>query len=99
MNKTTKTILSTCAALVLALSLVFGVAGCAATPASPAAQPSAAKSWVDKCYDKIVYIDKNLSDRDCIAGTEFNAAQKYIIDTAKAAGYTDVTTQEISFSR
>ena len=99
MNKIKKNVLPICAAIVLALCLAFSASGCAALPSGEEFSGEVtAKSWVDKCYDKIVYIDKNLSDRDCIGGPEFNASQKYIIDTAKAAGYTDVTKQEISFN-
>ena len=54
----------------------------------------------DESYEKIKYIDANLSDRDCRWGENFVDAQNWIIDSALAAGYDEsaVTTQEVTIS-
>lgn len=51
-------------------------------------------------YSKLKYIDKNLSDRDCLNGENFLAVQQYIKDGLLSAGYTesDIEFQEISFN-
>lgn len=64
-------------------------------------QIKSAKSTADKSYDKIKYIDANLSDRDCYAGENFKDTQKWIKDLALAAGYADdaITTQDVTASK
>ena len=57
-------------------------------------------SIADKSYEKIKYIDANLSDRDCYHGENFKDTQKWITDLASAAGYDEnaITTQEVTIS-
>lgn len=55
--------------------------------------------YVQQCYNKIKYIDENISDRDCIAGEQFLDAQNWIKTTLTDAGYSSVSTQEVSFTR
>lgn len=55
--------------------------------------------YVQKCYNKIKYIDENISDRDCIAGEQFTEAQNWIKSTLTDAGYSNISTQEVSFTR
>lgn len=52
-------------------------------------------------YKKLKYIDKNLSDRDCLNGENFTAAQQYIKTNLIAAGYSEseIEFQEISFDK
>ena len=49
-------------------------------------------------YEKVKYIDANLSDRDCYHGENFKATQQWIKDLAHAAGYDEkeITTQEVT---
>ena len=56
------------------------------------------KSVSEKSYDKIKYIDANLSDRDCYHGENFNETQQWIKDLALNAGYTQsaITTQDVT---
>lgn len=58
-----------------------------------------ANDYVQQCYNKIKYIDENISDRDCIAGEQFVYAQDWIKSTLTEAGYSSISTQEVSFSR
>lgn len=48
-------------------------------------------------YKKLKYIDKNLSDRDCFAGENFNEVQNYIKSNLLTAGYaeSEITMQEV----
>ena len=39
-------------------------------------------------YEKLKYIDKGLSDRDCFEGKHFKYTQNWIAYTLKNAGYT-----------
>lgn len=52
-------------------------------------------------YKKLKYIDKNLSDRDCLNGENFAAAQQYIKSNLIAAGYSesDIEFQDVSFNK
>lgn len=54
-----------------------------------------------QCYDKVKYIDENLSDRDCIAGENFVDTQEWIQNTLLTAGYTEeaITLQTIEFTK
>ena len=64
------------------------------------AQLKASKTIADISYDKIKYIDANLSDRDCYSGEQFKATQSWIKESALAAGYAEsaVTTQDVTTS-
>ncbi|MCH5148494.1 MAG: M28 family peptidase [Clostridiales bacterium] len=64
------------------------------------AQLKASKTIADISYDKIKYIDANLSDRDCYSGEQFKATQSWIKEKALAAGYAEsaVTTQGVTTS-
>lgn len=57
--------------------------------------------YVSQCYAKIKYIDKNLSDRDCMAGENFKATQQWIKNSLVNAGYneSDVQFQTITFNK
>lgn len=55
--------------------------------------------YVQQCYNKVKYIDENISDRDCVAGEQFLYAQDWIKSTLADAGYSDISTQEVSFTR
>ncbi|MCH5164399.1 MAG: M28 family peptidase [Clostridiales bacterium] len=52
-------------------------------------------------YTKVQYIDKNLHDRDCIKGENFQDTQEWIKETALAAGYAEsaIQMQEFTFTR
>lgn len=54
---------------------------------------------VQQCYNKVKYIDENISDRDCVAGEQFLYAQDWIKSTLTDAGYSSISTQEVSFTR
>lgn len=57
--------------------------------------------YAAEAYVKAAYIDKNLQNRDAVKGTELIAAQNWIVDTLKAAGYaenTEVYLQEFEFT-
>ena len=43
--------------------------------AEPAATPEPPAEFSAECYEKLVYIDKNLSDRDCMNGEQFKLAR------------------------
>lgn len=43
--------------------------------------------YADEAYEKLVYIDKVLKDRDCLKGEKFKLAQKWIIFSLMEAGY------------
>ena len=46
-----------------------------------------AEDYAEEAYEKLVYIDKVLKDRDCLAGEQFQLAQKWIIFSLMEAGY------------
>ena len=56
------------------------------------------KSTAEKSYDKIKYIDANLSDRDCYHGENFKETQQWIKELALDAGYDEnvITTQDVT---
>lgn len=87
--KTKKAIAATCMAAVFALGMA---AGCATNSGNNE------NDYVQQCYDKVKYIDENVKDRDCIAGEQFKYAQEWIKSTLTTAGYTTVTTQEVTFT-
>ena len=63
-------------------------------------QLKAGKEIAETSYEKVKYIDANLSDRDCYHGENFKATQKWIKDLAHGAGYADsaITTQDVTTS-
>ena len=46
-----------------------------------------ASDYAEEAYDKLVYIDQVLKDRDCLQGDKFKLAQKWIIFSLMEAGY------------
>ena len=61
-----------------------------------------ADNYAEEAYEKLVYIDKVLKDRDCIAGEQFKLAQKWIIFSLMEAGYVegvDVVKQDSTMSK
>ena len=46
-----------------------------------------AADYADEAYEKFLYIDKVIKDRDCLAGDSFKLAQKWIIFNLMEAGY------------
>lgn len=52
-------------------------------------------------YEKLCYIDKMLSDRDCMAGENFALCQKWIHSELLQAGYTeeDIVYQDVAISK
>lgn len=46
-----------------------------------------ASDYADEAYEKLVYIDKVLKERDCLQGDKFKLAQKWIIFSLMEAGY------------
>ena len=50
-------------------------------------QGALAADYADEAYEKFVYIDKVLKDRDCLKGDKFKLAQKWIIFSLMEAGY------------
>ena len=87
--KSKKAIAATCMAAVFALGMA---AGCETTSGNNE------NDYVQQCYDKVKYIDENVKDRDCIAGEQFVYAQEWIKSTLTNAGYTTITTQEVTFT-
>lgn len=64
------------------------------------AQLKASKTIAEISYDKIKYIDANLSDRDCYHGENFKDTQNWIIESALNAGYKQsaVTKQDVTIT-
>lgn len=61
-----------------------------------------ADNYAEEAYEKLVYIDKVLKDRDCIAGEQFKLAQKWIIFSLMEAGYVegvDVVKQDSTMTK
>lgn len=54
-----------------------------------------------EAYEKLVYIDKMLSDRDCIDGENHKLAKKWIMSELLQAGYkeADISYQDVSFAK
>lgn len=46
-----------------------------------------ASDYAEEAYEKLVYIDKVLKNRDCLKGEKFKLAQKWIIFSLMEAGY------------
>ena len=46
-----------------------------------------ADNYADESYEKFLYIDKVLKNRDCLQGDKFKLAQKWIIFNLMEAGY------------
>lgn len=57
--------------------------------------------YAEEAYEKLVFIDKMLSDRDCLAGENFKLCQKWIHSSLLQAGYTeaDIAYQEVSMDK
>ena len=51
-------------------------------------EPAIAFDYGEDCYEKIQYIDKVLSDRDCYKGANTKLAEKWILWNLYEAGYT-----------
>lgn len=66
-----------------------------------ATQTALVSPMANESYDKLKYIDKNLSDRDCLNGENFKQTQEYIKTKLSNAGYTetDIEFQEIPFTK
>ena len=48
-----------------------------------------ASNYAAEAYEKLVYIDQVLKDRDCVNGAQFKLAQKWIIFNLMEAGYVE----------
>ncbi len=58
--------------------------------------------YAEESYEKLVYIDKVLKNRDCLSGDKFKLAQKWIIFNLMEAGYKeneDIVKQDTYMSR
>ena len=61
-----------------------------------------ATDYAEESYEKFLYIDKVLKDRDCISGEKFKLAQKWIIFNLMEAGYkenTDIVKQDTTMTK
>ena len=61
-----------------------------------------ADDYVDEAYEKFLYIDKVLKDRDCLAGEKFKLTQKWIIFNLMEAGYKeneDIVKQDTTMTK
>lgn len=61
-----------------------------------------AADYADEAYEKFLYIDKVLKDRDCLAGEKFKLAQKWIIFNLMEAGYkenVDIVKQDTTMTK
>ena len=61
-----------------------------------------AANYADEAYEKFLYIDKVLKNRDCLAGEKFKLAQKWIIFNLMEAGYkenVDIVKQDITMTK
>ena len=47
--------------------------------------------YAEEAYEKFLYIDKVLKERDCLSGEKFKLAQKWIIFQLMEAGYVEGT--------
>ena len=52
-------------------------------------EPALAFDYGEECYEKIKYIDKVLSDRDCYNGKNYKLAEKWILWNLYEAGYSE----------
>ena len=61
-----------------------------------------AADYADEAYEKFLYIDKVLKDRDCVAGEKFKLTQKWIIFNLITAGYVegvDIVKQDVTMTQ
>lgn len=61
-----------------------------------------ADNYAQEAYEKLVYMDKVLKDRDCLAGEQFQLAQKWIIFSLIEAGYVegvDIVKQDTTMTK
>lgn len=60
-----------------------------------------AKDYAAECYEKLIYIDNVLSERDCFKGENFKLTQKWITWNLMQAGYaeSDVKYQDFTVTR
>ena len=61
-----------------------------------------ASDYAEEAYEKLVYIDKVIKDRDCVAGESFKLAQKWIIFNLMEAGYkegVDIVKQDTTMTQ
>ena len=61
-----------------------------------------APDYAEEAYEKFLYIDKVLKDRDCVAGEKFKLAQKWIIFNLMEAGYkenVDIVKQDATMTK
>ncbi len=61
-----------------------------------------ASDYADEAYEKFLYIDKVLKERDCLEGESFKLAQKWIIFSLMEAGYVenvDIVKQDTTMTK
>lgn len=61
-----------------------------------------ADNYADESYEKFLYIDKVLKNRDCLQGDKFKLAQKWIIFNLMEAGYkegVDIVKQDVTMTK
>jgi hypothetical protein len=61
-----------------------------------------ADNYAEEAYEKLVYIDAVLKDRDCVAGDKFKLAQKWITFNLMEAGYkenVDIIKQDATMTK
>lgn len=59
-------------------------------------------NYAEESYEKLVYIDKVLKNRDCLAGDKFKLCQKWIIFNLMEAGYVegvDIVKQDTTMTK
>ncbi len=61
-------------------------------------EDTAPVNYATEAYEFIKYIDKNISDRDCISGENFNFAKKWIEWNLFEAGYKEEDVSEQAFT-
>lgn len=65
-------------------------------------QGQLAADYADEAYEKFLYIDKVLKDRDCFAGDKFKLTQKWIIFSLMESGYVenvDIVKQDTTLTK
>lgn len=99
MKFTKKKLLLCVLSLVIVLSMVFFTVACDKKNEEPAT--ANVVEYSEECYEKVKYIDQAVKDRDCIAGTEFKLAQKWIAWTLMQAGYaeSEIKYQDVTMTR
>ena len=61
-----------------------------------------ADNYAEEAYEKFLYIDKAIKNRDCVAGESFKMAQKWIIFNLMEAGYkegVDIVKQDTTMTQ